>query len=82
MFLPPVRDINNILLSNNVYSNSAQCNRCKIQKKEKRWQTRLSWIDNLNDDITTLGLTMREALDMKNDQRPNTGPLKLDPLPT
>jgi len=31
-------------------------------------RTRLPWIDNINDDMTSLGLTLRGAMDLTNDR--------------
>lgn len=45
--------------------NSAQCKTCKILKKKHR-QTKttwIPWIDNINDNIRRVGLTLRRKMD-------------------
>jgi len=37
-------------------------------KGKNKGRPRLRWIDNINEDITTIGLTLREAMDLTKDR--------------
>ena len=40
----------------------------RFEGKRNKGRPRLRWIDNINEDITSLGLTLRGALDLTSDR--------------
>jgi len=45
--------------------------RARFKGKRNEGRPRLRWIDNMNEDIALLGLTLRVAMDLRNNQDDN-----------